>query len=542
MNTAFDQLQWQIAEGLTQNESGFNFYEYQDDPVRFGEEVLGESYTDDVKELMYSVRDNQDTLAKSANATGKSHAAARLAIWFFLCFPDSQVFTAAAPPEDNLRKVLWAEIGRIVELHPHVFAGMKVNDLHIERHPKSFLTGVTIPTQGTESQREARFSGKHAPYLMFVFDEGDAIPSECYRGADSCLSGGHGRMLAMFNPRHESGILYKKEKDKIINVVKLTAFNHPNVVTGEDVIPGAVTRAKTIRRINEWTEPLPKGEKIDAECFEVPAYLVGETTINPAGKYYPALEAGYRRITEPAFSYMVLGEYPAVAEGQLISRAWINRARSRYDLYVAKYGHRPPAGVTSVLGLDVAEGEAASDTNSLAVRFGGYVPPLITWRGLNLAETEQRAADYYFEFSPEYIAVDGTGTGAGVAPNLEMDYPEIEAYSVKMNSRPAFEVEEGEFTHMRDQLWWMLREWLRHDLDAMLPPDDKLIEELQTAKYSVVNGKIKIMKKDEMRELLSRSPDRAESLSLTFFNEAVESADENSLLAQALTGRKTDED
>lgn len=33
----------------------------------------------------------------------------------------SQVYTAAAPPESNLKKLLWGEIGSIVEKHPDLF-------------------------------------------------------------------------------------------------------------------------------------------------------------------------------------------------------------------------------------------------------------------------------------------------------------------------------------------------------------------------------------------------------------------------------------
>lgn len=33
-----------------------DFTKYQDDPVGFGEEILGETYTDDVKVLMESIR------------------------------------------------------------------------------------------------------------------------------------------------------------------------------------------------------------------------------------------------------------------------------------------------------------------------------------------------------------------------------------------------------------------------------------------------------------------------------------------------------
>ena len=51
----------------------------------------------------------------------------------------------------------------------------------------------------------------------------------------------------------------------------------------------------------------------------------------------------------------------------------------------------------------------------------------------------------------------------------------------------------------------------------MLPPDEQLIEELQTPTYEVQKGKIRVMKKITMRELLKRSPDKSDSLCLTFY-------------------------
>jgi hypothetical protein len=110
-----------------------------------------------------------------------------------------------------------------------------------------------------------------------------------------------------------------------------------------------------------------------------------------------------------------------------------------------------------------------------------------------------------------------------------------------MNSKPSFAGRGRRiYALMRDQLWWMTREWLRHDRNAMLPPDEKLIEELTTPTYSIASGKIKIMKKDDMKELLHRSPDRAEALILTFYNEFVESQESpDSLLAKVLLLSRT---
>ena len=53
-------------------------------------------------------------------------------------------------------------------------------------------------------------------------------------------------------------------------------------------------------------------------------------------------------------------------------------------------------------------------------------------------------------------------------------------------SSPTEQTELGEFQILRDQLWWTCREWLRTDTGAMLPPDELLVEELQTPTYEVV--------------------------------------------------------
>ena len=62
-----------------------------------------------------------------------------------------------------------------------------------------------------------------------------------------------------------------------------------------------------------------------------------------------------------------------------------------------------------------------------------------------------------------------------------------------------------------------LSRMVRIDPGAMLPTDEMLLEELQTPTYEVANGKVRVMKKDVMRELLKRSSDRADALCLTFY-------------------------
>lgn len=524
---------------LDEIEGETDYAKYINDPVGFGEGILGEFYTEDVKKMMESVRDYRVTVAISATGTGKSHSAARVATWFYKCHKNAQVYTCAAPPEKNLKTILWGELGNIVHQHgKDLFATERVKELNIgsATDSKSFITGVTIPMTGTEAEKIGRFSGKHAPNMLFICDEGDAIPEEVYKGIEGCMSGGiRIRLLIMFNPRHESGYVARLIQEEKAHVVELSAFRHPNVVTGEQIIPGAVDRETTVRRINEWTIPLVEGEKPDSECYEVPDFLVGCTAMSVGGtSEYPPLPPGWRRIMESQFSYMVLGKYPAAGDGQLISKAWVNAARARWDAYVARYGIRPPEGVRPIIGLDIAE--FGPDYNVMTVKYGGFVMPLEKWNGLDPLETADRAADKYVDTDAERACVDGTGVGAGVAPQMiRRGCPDV--YGVKVSEKPTFQVEFGRFTLLRDQLYWLMREWLKRDPGAMLPPDRELQEELVTPTYEVVAGKIRVMEKKTMKELLGRSPDSMESLLMTFFNETIEAEDADGPLARVLGAR-----
>ena len=489
-----------------------DYGQYRNSPIGFGENVLGESYTDDVKKLMKSVLENPITVAKSANGTGKTHVAARIAVWFYKSLSGAQVYTGAAPPEANLKKLLWGEIGSLVERHPKLFEDDDITTLHIQRSSQEFLTGVTIPVSGSGAVQEAKFSGKHAPYLLFILDEADAIPDAVFRGIESCMSGGHARLLCLFNPRAEQGEVYRMIRDRRANVVELSAWNHPNVVTGAEIIPGAVNRKTTVRRVNQWTRPLAAEEKPDSECYELPDYLEGATACSTGGIEYPPLIAGWYKVMDPAFSYMVMGKYPAQSSKRLISTEWIDRARSRWDAYVLEHGECPPKYTTAIMGLDVAE--YGIDANSACFRYGGYVAPFVRWSGIDPLATADRASVEYKARKTSRANVDATGVGSGVAP--QMQRLGCSAVAVKVASSPTEKTELGEFKILRDQLIFAIRKWLRTDPGAMLPPNERLVEELRIVTYEIVNGKIRVMKKETMKELLKRSPDDLDSLSLTF--------------------------
>ncbi len=317
-----------------------DFSVYVDDPAGFGRELFGEYYTDDQITVAESVRDNPITIVESGNATGKSHIAARIAMWWYKTRDEAQVYTAAAPPLENLTRIMWGEIGHLTAFHEEtVFAGDRLNHLHVSRDSRNFVTGVAIPSAGTPAQREAKFSGKHAKHLLFILDEGDAIPAEVYKGIESCLSGGIGRLLVMYNPRSDEGPIAAM-KARGVPTITLSAFNHPNVRTGKDIVPGAVSRNKTLHRIHQWTVPATQeNDQVNGYGrFIVPDFLVGCAGTNEETREpYPVLDAGERIIIEPEFAYMVLGVYPGASKG-VIYDVW----RDAWQQYRKQLGQEAP--------------------------------------------------------------------------------------------------------------------------------------------------------------------------------------------------------
>lgn len=502
----------------------YGYDSFAQDPIGFNDTHLHSHFTDDIKRVIESVRDNTVTIAISANAVGKSFSAAHVAVWFYKVFNDAKVFLAAAPPEKNLKQILWGEIGAIVRKNPHMFRDDKVmQDMLIERNSESFISGLVIPTTGSPEDREAKFSGKHAPHLLFIVDEGDAVPMEVYKGIDSCMSGGHARLLIMFNPRADRGYVAGMVKKRQGKVIYLSAFDHPNVITGEDQIPGAVTRAKTIERINEMSIPLAPGEHENIECFRVPDYLVGQTTVDKAGEAYPQLPAGARRVTNPELFYKVLGKYPPQSEYQLISRVLVEDAQSRWLSWVARYGETPPPNTIPICALDVAD--VGDDSNVLSQKWGTWIPRLRVWSGVDPDSAAIKSGEVIKELGvdPEKVVinVDSTGVGAGVAPRMRR-LGIKKANRVMVGSSPTYKPSEKEekieFFQLRDQLWWMTMMWLKTDTGAMLPPDEALAEELCTPIYwkGERDGKIHVSTRETMVHILGHSPDRASSLVLLF--------------------------
>jgi hypothetical protein len=74
------------------------------------------------------------------------------------------------------------------------------------------------------------------------------------------------------------------------------------------------------------------------------------------------------------------------------------------------------------------------------------------------------------------------------------------------------------FANKRSELFWTLHELLdpKHPNPVSLPRDEKLREELAVHTFEpITGGKIKVLTKEKVKDLLGRSPDRADALAIS---------------------------
>lgn len=497
-----------LIDGLIEGISGTDesdYSSYSGNMVGWIQEVLGAGLWDKLIEIVESVENNPYTAVQSANGVGKTYTAARIVLaWLNIYRYNCKVISTAAPPERQIKELMWGEIKdawRKAKEKGIKLVGGSPGAMSIRMNSTWWAQGFTIPQTGTREDRIARFQGHHAEHLLFILDEAHGIPLEIYEAMDSCISGGHNHVLVLSNPLAPSGPFYEVVRDPKYNVIQIDAFDHPNVKKNRIIFPGCVTREKTTERLERWSRALTDEETKDASCFQVPEWYSGP------------LAGQWRKVTFPFLDTKTLARFPSQSEHALISLAWIQQAQDRWVSH-------PPMHIQSVAdaknlgGLDVAE--MGIDANSFIRRKGSWVSKIERWNGIDLIQTGGKATAKAKEHNIDTMYVDANGLGAGVAPHLRANG--VKAVGVKVTEIPTVKVVEGEFNRMRDQLLWAIREWLRTDENSMLPPDEMLLQELSVLTYEQdIRGKIVVLPKPKIREIIGRSPDALDSLALTFF-------------------------
>lgn len=152
------------------------------DPLRFGKFFWPDvRFYDKEREIIYSVRDNDETYVPAGNQLGKDYTAAFIILWFFLTRAPCRIVTTSVD-HTQLEAVLWGEIRRFIQTSrvplAHTEGGpLVVNHLHLRKMVGGKQCGISYCIGRVAAKGEGML-GHHVahqadriPRTLFVADE-----------------------------------------------------------------------------------------------------------------------------------------------------------------------------------------------------------------------------------------------------------------------------------------------------------------------------------------------------------------------------------
>lgn len=277
-----------------------------------------------------------------------------------------------------------------------------------------------------------------------------------------------------------------------------------------------------------WFVSNAKGEDMEVPGPE-PVEIEGEMMRPKSRTFIPSsvednlflLSTGYKAqlqsLPEPLRSQMLRGDFNAGAADpawQLIPTAWIEAAQARWKPREAK-------GRMTAIGLDPSRG--GLDKSSIARRHGTWFDELIAAPGTVTKDGPTTAAFVVPHIRDgACICVDAIGIGSSALDFIKG--LNLLVLPVVGSEASGLMVQAGNlrFRNKRAEMYWRMREALDPVAPnpISLPPDSELAADLAAVRYKVVTmgqmAAIQIREKDEIREVLGRSPDKGDSVAMTF--------------------------
>ena len=214
--------------------------------------------------------------------------------------------------------------------------------------------------------------------------------------------------------------------------------------------------------------------------------------------------------------------YEGSIANSFISGDLVRTAMSRGPADVA-----PSGGLLA--GLDVAR--FGDDKTVLSLRRGRVLLKQVVWAKHDLVQTAARARNEIaaYNLKLDQIAVDTIGIGAGVADMMRAWWPDkidtrtgrITKTVIDVNS--SIRLDDGQNYNLRALMAVNVRGWLA---GASIPNDPDLMTDLTALRYNYRAGELLIESKDDAKRRGIKSPDRFDSLALTFAVPAVIVADD----------------
>lgn len=422
-------------------------------PLLFVQEALGAIPEPWQREALDALTTRKRIAIRSGHGIGKSAFLAWLVLWFGFTRAAGKV-PCTAPTSHQLEDVLLAEVRKWLDRMRSRGWGYLTRQVAVTQDAIRFPSNTFAALRTGSKDRPEALQGFHAADLLFLLDEASGIEDVVFEVAGGALSTENAMVVMTGNPTRTSGYFYN-------------AFHSQR---------------------EHW------------HCLRVACTDSSQV----ARAYIEQMREQYGEDSN-VYRVRVLGEFPLEEDSVLVPLHLVESAIHRE---VAMQRYAP------VWGLDVAR--FGGDDTALCKRRGNRIlEPVTVWRQRDLMQVsgllmrEYQAAED--EDKPSEILIDSIGLGAGVLDRCrELALP---VRGVNVGESPSTD---GQFSRLRDELWWRAREWFA-GRDVSIPEDARLLGELTSVQYAYTSaGKLQVESKDNMRKRGLKSPDVADALVLTF--------------------------
>jgi|GEM_PF-2407747 len=463
MPSEIERLRTEVGEVLAKHEAtrGLkDFRKYANDPEGFMRDVLRcEPWSMQVK-MAEMVRDEPLAIVVTSNGIGKDWTAARICLWWV--FARGGLAIVTGPTERQVKQIVMREVRRAFAKAPELPGELFALELRV-----SADSGILAFT----SDNADRLTGFHHPNLLICITEGQGVSDDAYEAARACCTSPGNRLFVYGNPTSPVGPFARTANSDTWTTLTVPASMHPNVITGREEIPGAVSR--------EWIQQM-------ADEYGTNSSIYGSR---------------------------VLAQFPSESIEGLIKGAWLAAAAARF---ASREFEERARWKPLTCALDVSR--FGGDRTVLTVAQGSVIREIVGWQGLPTTDTADRAIENAVRAADRWlpessgnrrplIVVDTIGLGAGVFDIMKSKgWPAREFNASNRSSDP------DRFLNLRAEAHWRFREMLENDLVA-IEHSSTLNEECAAIEwFTNPAGQIQILSKDTIRATLGRSPDTLDSV------------------------------
>lgn len=444
---------------------------YYHDPVGFARDCVhwgdGEGLTLYQQEIYSSLTKHHRACIRSPHGAGKTMLASILILWFALTRDgeDWKIPTTASAWR-QLTKFLWPEVHKWSRRLRWDVIGRPEFDTRIELQEMS-LKLRTGEGFALASDEPANIEGAHADHLLYIFDEAKTIVAETWDAVEGAFSTtGECLWLAISTPGEPAGRFYDIQR----RGAGLSDWYTRHITLEEAIAEGRISRDWADKRRQQW------GEK------------------------------------SAVYQNRVAGEFAASEEDSVVALSWVEAANERWLTRQEENAFGP----LTRLAADIGRG---GDPSIIGRRHGMAVKSFEEMNERDVMAVTGRIAGI-MQGSNVQAVIDVIGIGAGVVDRLR-ELKEISGRVLPFNASEKTELRdisrELGFVNQRASAWWTVREGLQ-DGTIDLPPDDTLTGELTAPTWRVMSGgKIQIESKEDVRNRIGRSTNRADAVVMLFW-------------------------